>query len=301
MSLAQQKEIILSLPTIRDWIRYGASLFREAGLYFGHGTDNAFDEAAWLVLHRLHLPLDLREEWWGAHLTEAERLGVLARLQERVSTRKPAAYLTGEAWFMGIPFFVDARVLVPRSPIAQLLEAELSPWVNQERVRKILDLGTGSGCIGLAAARVFPDAQVWLTDISEEALSIAQMNRGRHNLEDRVHLCKSDVFASLDPSLRFDIIFSNPPYVDARDMAALPHEYLHEPRLGLAAGEDGLDVVHKIILGAREWLHPEGVLVVEVGNSAWALEEAYPGLDFTWLDFEKGGEGVFLLHAEQLP
>lgn len=298
---ASQIEAVESLKTIRDCMRYGASLFRASGLYFGHGTDNAFDEAAWLVLDRLHLPLDLPESWWDSRLARWERQRVLERLQERVVTRKPAAYLTGEAWFMGLPFFVDSRVLVPRSPIAQLLEQELSPWVDPEGVARILDLGTGSGCIGIAAASVFPDAEVWLSDISPDALCVARSNRLRHGLEDRVHLVQSDVFAGMDRDLRFDVILSNPPYVDSRDLADMPDEFRHEPVRGLAAGEDGLDIVRQILRDARAFLAARGVLIVEVGNSQAAVEEAFPDIPFTWLDFAEGGAGVFLLRAEQLP
>ncbi|AHE99037.1 50S ribosomal protein L3 N(5)-glutamine methyltransferase [Thioalkalivibrio paradoxus] len=289
------------LRSIRDFIRFGASQFRAAGLTFGHGTDNAFDEAAWLVLHSLALPLDLPESWWDSRLTPSERLRVEAVLRERVNSRRPAAYITREAWFMGMPFYVDERVLVPRSPIAELIAAGFSPWLEPDRVRRVLDLCAGSGCIGLAAAAVLPEAEVWLSDLSRDALAVARENVRRHGLEARTRLVQSDVFSALEEGIGFDLIVSNPPYVDAAEMAALAPEYRQEPALGLAAGADGLDIVRRILAGARSRLHPGGVLIVEVGNSQPALEAAFPDLPFTWLEFEGGGEGVFLLTHDQLP
>lgn len=289
------------LRSIRDYIRFGASRFREANLCFGHGTDNAFDEAAWLVLHALSLPLDLPEAWWSSRLTAEERVRVEALLQARVITRKPAAYLTREAWFMGLPFYVDERVLVPRSPIAELIEAGFSPWLDPDGVHRLLDLCTGSGCIGLAAGTMLPQAEIWLSDLSPGALAVARENARRLDLEDRTRIVQSDVFAHLEDAPGFDLIVSNPPYVDARDMAVLTPEYRHEPVLGLAAGEDGLDVVRRILAGAHERLNPGGALIVEVGNSQPAVEAAFPELPFTWLEFGAGGDGVFLLTREQLP
>jgi ribosomal protein L3 glutamine methyltransferase len=289
------------LRSIRDYIRFGASRFRAANLCFGHGTDNAFDEAAWLVLHALSLPLDLPEAWWSRRLTAEERARVEALLQARVITRKPAAYLTREAWFMGLPFYVDERVLVPRSPIAELIEAGFSPWLDPDGVHRLLDLCTGSGCIGLAAGTMFPQAEIWLSDLSPGALAVARENARRLDLEDRTRIVQSDVFAHLEDAPGFDLIVSNPPYVDARDMAVLTPEYRHEPVLGLAAGEDGLDVVRRILAGAHERLNPGGALIVEVGNSQPAVEAAFPELPFTWLEFGAGGDGVFLLTREQLP
>lgn len=289
------------LETIRDAIRWGASQFRAAGLHFGHGTDNAFDESAWLVLHGLDLPLDTPEVWWSARLTKEERQRLLARLRERVLTRKPAAYLTGEAWFMGLPFQVDRRVLVPRSPLAEVIAEGFAPWLDPTGIHRVLDLGTGSGCLGLAVAAVLPDAEVWLTDVSEDALAVARINIERHGRSASVHCLRSDVFDALPPDLRFDVIVSNPPYVDAADLAAMPAEFHQEPRLGLAAGTDGLDVVRRILQGAHAHLQPEGILMVEVGNSQAALEAAFPELPFTWLEFAHGGLGVFLLHAADLP
>jgi ribosomal protein L3 glutamine methyltransferase len=291
---------VTDLHSIRDFIRFGASQFRAAGLNFGHGTDNALDEAAWLVLHTLSLPLDLPGEWWDSRLTPAERSRVEAVLRLRVSTRKPAAYITREAWFMGLPFYVDERVLVPRSPIAELIAAEFSPWLEPGDVHRVLDLCTGSGCIGLATGSVFPDAEIWLADLSPEALAVARRNVRNHGMEARTHVVQSDVFDGLGAAPPFDLIVSNPPYVDAGEMANLAAEYRHEPSLGLAAGTDGLDVVRRILAEAGRHLNDGGVLVVETGNSQPALEAAFPQLPFTWLEFSGGGQGVFLLTREQL-
>ena len=292
---------VTDLRTIRDFIRFGASQFRAARLSFGHGTDNAIDEAAWLVLHALALPLDLPEAWWDSRLAHAERRRVEASLRMRLATRKPAAYITREAWFMGLPFYVDERVLVPRSPIAELIAAGFSPWLDPDAISTALDLCTGSGCIGLATATVLPEAEIWLSDLSPGALAVARRNLREHGLEDRVTLVVSDVFEGLADAPGFDLIVSNPPYVDAGEMAQLAPEYRHEPSLGLAAGSDGLDIVRRILAGARARLNPGGILIVEVGNSQPALEAAFPELPFTWLEFAGGGVGVFLLTRDQLP
>lgn len=288
------------LRTLRDFIRFGASQFRAVDLSFGHGTDNALDEAAWLVLHTLHLPLDLPDAWWDSRLSEVERTRVVAVLRERIATRKPAAYLTREAWFAGLSFYVDERVLVPRSPLAELIAHGFEPWVDPDGVTRALDLGTGGGCIGIAMARALPQARVDLADVSAQALEVARINVERHQVGDRVRLFEADVFDGLEPSARYELIVSNPPYVDVEDMTSLPDEYRHEPVLGLAAGSDGLDVVRRILAGAREHLTQDGVLIVEVGNSQPALEAAFPELPMIWLEFEAGGHGVFLLHARDL-
>jgi ribosomal protein L3 glutamine methyltransferase len=288
-----------SLTTVRDFIHWGASRFAEAGLFFGHGTDNALDESAALVTHALELGAELPDDCLDTVLSDAERGAVLALIQARVSTRKPAAYLTHEAWFAGMPFYVDERVLVPRSPIAELIANRFAPWLVPERVADILDLCTGSGCIAIACADAFPGARVLATDVARDALAVARINVERHALERRVQLLESSLFESLGER-RFDLIVSNPPYVPRSEMQQLPEEFRHEPELGLAAGEDGLDVVVQILRQASCHLTAEGVLVVEVGCSHAAVAAQYPGVPFLWLEFEHGGEGVFLLEQAQL-
>ena len=288
------------LVTIRDFIRWGASRMNEAEVHFGHGTDNAIDEAAALVLHALHLPPDLHPEFFQAALTPSEKHTVLELLERRVRERRPTAYLTNRAWFMDLPFYVDERVLVPRSPLAELIEQRFAPWLaDSDEVTAILDLGTGSGCIGIACAYAFPEAQVDLSDISEDALAVAHRNIVDHGLDSRVRAVRSDLFANLGGH-RYDIIVSNPPYVSMEEMSRLPPEYGYEPTLGLAAGKKGLDTVANILRRAADYLNDQGILVVEVGNAQYALAECYPDAPFAWLDFERGGEGVFLLSAEQL-
>ena len=288
-----------SLKTVRDFIRWGASRFGEAGLVYGHGTDNALDESAALVLHALHLGMELPGDYLDAVLSETERQDVIHLIESRVSTRKPAAYLTHEAWFAGLPFYVDERVLVPRSPIAELITNRFTPWVVPERVDSLLDLCTGSGCIAIACACAFPDAHVLATDISGDALAVARQNVARHELADRVQLLESGLFDRIGER-RFDLIVSNPPYVPQPEVQQLPEEFRHEPLLGLSAGEDGLDVVVQILKNASQHLAENGILVVEVGCSRERLVELYPEIAFLWLEFEQGGEGVFLLEQDQL-
>lgn len=288
-----------NLTSIRDFLRWATSRFNEAALSYGHGTDGAWDEAVALVLPALHLSHDVDHSVLDARLTQTERDKVCELIERRVLERVPVPYLTHEAWFAGLSFYVDERVLVPRSPIAELIENQFQPWVDPDQVNTILDLCTGSGCIAIACAKAFPDSEVHASDISPDALAVAKINVLRHEVEDQVTLHHADVFVDV-PELKYDIIVSNPPYVDAADMAALPAEYHHEPRLGLAAGKDGLDIVLKILKHAHSYLSPQGILVAEVGNSEHALANAFPDVPFTWLEFQRGGGGVFLLTAEQL-
>jgi len=288
------------LQTMRDYVRWAASRFQEARLVFGHGTDNALDEAAALVLHTLHLPMDLSAVWWEARLTAREAEAVVKRVRRRIRERLPLPYLTREAWFAGLPFYVDERVLVPRSPIGEIVQRQFEPWLAPESVERILDIGTGSGCIAIACAYAFPGAEVDAVDVSPEALDVARVNVERHRLQQRVTLFQSDLFAALPQDRRYDLIVSNPPYVDALDMSQLPPEYRHEPRLALEAGEDGLDLVRTILREAPARLTEGGILVVEVGNSGPALEAAFPDVPFVWLEFEHGEGEVFLLTAQQL-
>ncbi|HTF98780.1 MAG TPA: 50S ribosomal protein L3 N(5)-glutamine methyltransferase [Cellvibrio sp.] len=291
-------DVIDNLQTLRDFFRWAASEFIAAGLFYGHGTDNPWDEAEQLVLHAVHLNPPLADEWLDARLTRSERVKVIENIRRRIEERIPAAYITRKAWFAGMPFYVDERVLVPRSPIAELIEKQFAPWLTEEP-SQILDLCTGSGCIGIACAYAFPDAEVQLSDISFDALAVAEENIQQHDLSDRVFFIQSDLFDSLQDQ-RFDLIVSNPPYVDAEDMASLPEEYHAEPELGLASGVDGLDFTRRLLAEAVDHLTGNGLLVVEVGNSWSALETAYPFLPFTWVEFERGGHGVFVLTAPDL-
>ena len=282
------------MTTPRQLIDWTEQQFLRSDLFFGHGADNALDEAAYLVLGALDLPFDVSPDKLKVKITETEQQRIKRLVDERISSRKPTAYLLNEAWFAGLPFYVDERVLVPRSPIAELVRDRFSPWIKAPDVTRILDLGTGSGCIAIACALAFPAAIVDATDISPDALQVALINCERHGLGQRVNLVESDLFSALNDS-RYDIIVCNPPYVTDGEMAALPAEYRHEPSLALAAGVTGLDVVDNILLNAHEHLTPHGILVVEVGNGRAALEAKYPRTPFTWLDFEHGGEGVFVI------
>ncbi|MBU0539596.1 MAG: 50S ribosomal protein L3 N(5)-glutamine methyltransferase [Gammaproteobacteria bacterium] len=297
--MSQIHNISNELQTIRDYLRWGVSEFGRAGLFFGHGTDNAYDEARVLVSHVLNLPFDFEPDLLDARLVMFEREAILGLLKRRIDERVPAAYLTKEAWFGGLSFYVDERVLVPRSPIAELIAQDFEPWLSGTYPQRILDLCTGSGCIGIACAYQFEDASVDLADISLDAINVADINIARHELSDRVRAVQSDVFEWLEGE-RYDLIVSNPPYVDAEDLADMPAEYHREPALGLASGPDGLDITRQILRNAAKYLNTGGVIVVEVGNSCVALDEAFPTVPFMWLEFERGGHGVFVMTKEQL-
>lgn len=287
------------LISIHDFVRWGASRFNAAGLFFGHGTDNAVDEALHLVLHALHLPPDLPAVYRDCRLTPGERVAVTELVERRISERKPAAYLTQRSWFAGLEFYVNEDVLVPRSPLAELVEAGFDPWIDAEGVGRLLDLCTGSGCIGIAAAVYLPHVEVDLVDISAAALRVAEKNLENHGLTDRVRVLESDLFSALGGQ-RYDVIVSNPPYVGAEELASLPEEFRKEPTLGLAGGQSGLDLVLRILRDAPTFLNHDGILVVEVGSSGGELTRRFPDLPFLWLEFERGGEGVFLLNRDQL-
>ena len=283
--------------TARQLVYWAEARFLGAGLCFAHGTTNAREEAVLLVFHALGLPFDTPEETLDRRLTEEEKARVVGLLHQRIQTRKPAAYLLGEAWFAGLSFYVNEQVLVPRSPIAELIESGFSPWVGE--VHRILDIGTGSGCIAIACALAFPEARVDAVDLCPRALEVARRNILRHQVQDRVRVLQSDLFAALDEE-RYDLIVSNPPYVPTRHMATLTAEHRHEPAVGLDGGADGLAVVSRIIDGASRHLTEKGVLVVEVGESAGALEQRYPHLPFVWLELTRGEDGVFLIEAAAL-
>lgn len=289
----------LPLPTVAEALQRAARRLGRAGLWFGHGTDNPQDEAAALLWSVLRLPWPVTAAAYRRRLRPAQQAAFEALLELRISTRIPAAYLTGETFFAGLPMRTDPRALVPRSPLAELIERQFRPWIDPARVRRILDLCTGGGCIALACAHHLPDARVEGSDISHEALDLARENRRRLGLSRRVRLTESDHFSALQ-GRRYDIIVSNPPYVGARELRSLPPEYGHEPRLGLAAGRAGLDSVRTILQEAARHLTPGGILVVEVGNTETAVRRRWPRLPFTWLEFERGGGGVFVLTREQL-
>ncbi|MPQ77127.1 50S ribosomal protein L3 N(5)-glutamine methyltransferase [Hydrogenovibrio sp. JE_KL2] len=287
------------LETIRDFIRWGGTLFQKADLFFGHGTDNAFDDAKVLVFYALKLPWELPESYLLARLTQAEKQQVTELFRQRVETRKPSAYLTGEAWFAGLRFIVNESTLVPRSPIAELIQKEYRPWVEPGNVERILDMCTGSGCIGIASLQACPNATVDLVDISTDALAVAEKNIALYGLEDSAVAIQSDLFSALE-GRKYDLIVSNPPYVDQIEMDALPEEFRREPELGLAAGEDGLDLVRKILAQASQHLNEDGTLIVEVGVSQYYMEQVYPEVPFYWFEFDNGGEGVFALQKSEL-
>jgi len=287
------------LTTLTDFMRWGASQFVAAKLTYGHGLSSPLDEAVYLVLRALHLPVDTPDIYWSSALTQPEKQVVVDILKRRIIEKIPAAYIMKEGWFAGLQFYIDERVLVPRSPIVELVENQFSPWVEADEVETILDLCTGSGCIGIACAYAFPHAQIDLSDVSEDALQVARINIKRHDAEHRINAIHSDLFDNLDTK-KYDLIVSNPPYVDQEDMQALSPEFHHEPELGLSSGKDGLDITRKILQNAASHLTETGILVVEVGNSQYALMELYPDIPFQWIEFERGGDGVFIITKQEL-
>ncbi|WP_409158889.1 50S ribosomal protein L3 N(5)-glutamine methyltransferase [Pectobacterium sp. B2J-2] len=291
-------EAVSELHTIQDMLRWAVSRFNAANVYYGHGTDNPWDEAIQLVLPSLYLPLDIPEDMYTSRLITSERQRIVERVIRRVNERIPVAYLTNKAWFCGLEFYVDERVLVPRSPIGELINNYFDEQLPAAP-HHILDLCTGSGCIAIACAQAFPEAEVDAVDISNDALAVTEQNIQQHGLEYRVTPIRSDLFRDL-PAIRYDLIVTNPPYVDEEDMSDLPQEFRFEPELGLAAGNDGLDLVRRILACAPDYLSDNGVLICEVGNSMVHLIDQYPEIPFTWLEFDNGGDGVFMLTRTQL-
>ncbi|MCP3679495.1 MAG: 50S ribosomal protein L3 N(5)-glutamine methyltransferase [Gammaproteobacteria bacterium] len=295
-----KKRELRELLTVGDMVHYAEQRFTEAGIYYGHGTDNSWDEAAALVLQVLHLPPDADQSVTSETLNADQRERLLSLIERRVTERLPLPYLLHEAWFAGYSFYVDERVLIPRSPIAKLIERQFEPWVKGDEVARIADIGTGSGCIAIAAALAMPQAEVDAVDIDSDALEVARFNIAKHQLIGRVEPMQSDLFTQLDASRQYDIIIANPPYVDPATMADLPAEYQHEPARALSSPQIGLFHTYEILKHSGRYLRSDGILVVEVGDRQPLLEEAFPRVPFIWLEFEHGGEGVFLLTQEAL-
>jgi len=293
------EQVVQDLHTIQDMIRWSMSRFNDANIFLGHGTDNTWDEAVALVLHSVHLPPDVDPEVRNARLTLSEKEKIVELVIKRIQQRIPVPYLTNRAWFAGLEFYVDERVLIPRSPFAELIHDEFRPWIGEMRPQRILDLCTGSGCMAIAAAYAFPEAEVDALDLSEDALAVADINIQQHGLQHQVIPIRSDLFSEVEGQI-YDVIMTNPPYVDAEDMADLPEEFTHEPELALAAGEDGLDLVDRILHHAPKHLSEEGWLFCEVGNSQVHMQQRFPDVPFLWLEFASGGDGVFAISREEL-
>lgn len=296
----KKQDILTNLVTIKDYVRFCISEMNSQNAYYGHGSTNSWDEAVHLVISAINLQYELDSSMIDARLTLEERELILDYIYQRAYTRKPLPYILKKAWFADMEFDIDERVIIPRSPVSELIKHAFSPWVNnQYDAKNVMDLCTGSGCIGIACAEVFTNANVTLVDISEDALEIANKNIKKHNLTNRVSAIKSDLFTNVG-DVKYNLIVSNPPYVDKQDIDSMPKEYHYEPKLALEAGDDGLDLAKKIILEADKYLTQDGVLIVEVGNSQHALMNMCPDIPFTWLSFENGGDGVFLLNYQEL-
>ncbi|PKO51419.1 MAG: 50S ribosomal protein L3 N(5)-glutamine methyltransferase [Betaproteobacteria bacterium HGW-Betaproteobacteria-20] len=293
------------LQTIRDWIRFAVSQFEASDIFYGHGTDNAYDEAVWLIMSTLHLPMDTLDNFLDARITIAERIKLASFIEQRITRHTPTAYLVKEAWLQGLKFYVDERVLIPRSFIAELLNSDsstgdLSPWIEfPEMIESAADICTGSGCLGILLASVFPNAAIDVIDISQDAIDVANINISNYGLQEQVTAIRSDMFDALKGK-KYDVIISNPPYVDAPSMATLPQEYQNEPQLALGSGVAGLDHTHTILREAANYLNDDGILIVEIGHNREALEAAYPNIIFNWLETSSGNEFVFLLTKSQL-
>ena len=298
--MTQYNSLHNEIFTLRDWLRFTVSHFENSDIFFGHGTDNAYDEAVWLLMSALHLPLDTLDNFLDARITESERKHLAQLVQQRIENHTPTAYLVKEAWLKGFKFYVDERVIVPRSFIAELLENSLAPWIEYpEMVESAADICTGSGCLGVLLANAFPNAAIDVVDISPEAIEVANINIANYGLQGQITAIQSDMFTALKGK-SYDLIVSNPPYVDAPSMAQLPQEYRNEPQLALGSGEAGLDHTHTILREAANYLNDGGLLVVEIGHNREALLAAYPNVQFVWLEVESGDEFVFLLSKEQL-
>ncbi|MEQ1487711.1 MAG: 50S ribosomal protein L3 N(5)-glutamine methyltransferase [Methylotenera sp.] len=293
------------LHTIRDWIRFAVSQFEASDIFYGHGTDNAYDEAVWLIMSALHLPMDTLNNFLDARILSTERSKLASLIEERITKHTPTAYLVKEAWLQGLKFYVDERVLIPRSFIAELLANDLSEWIEfPEMIESAADICTGSGCLGILLASSFPNAAIDVIDISQDAIDVAKINIANYGLQDQVTAIKSDMFSALKDEnnvcKRYDVIISNPPYVDAPSMATLPAEYQNEPQLALGSGVAGLDHTHTILREAANYLNDDGILIVEIGHNRETLETAYPNIIFNWLETSSGNEFVFLLTKSQL-
>lgn len=293
-------EAVNELQTVNDFLRWAVTQFHKQDVFFGHGTADAWDEAVHLVCYALHIPLELGHEVRNSRLTTSEKESVVDIIIQRIDQRIPAPYLTNQSWFCGLNFYVDERVLIPRSPIAELIENKFAPWLQEERVERVLDMCTGSGCIAIACAEAFPQAQVDAVDLSQDALDVAQVNIEELGYLQQVFPMQSDLFDAIPEGTQYDLIVSNPPYVDEDDIGNMPDEFHHEPQMALASGADGLDLTKRILKESTDYLTDNGVLVVEVGNSMVHLAQQFSDVPFLWVEFERGGDGVFVLTKEQL-